>query len=128
MQSTSHVFVERQRQQAKLYHTSFALELGKEIMEAKLHNQEVLLQRYERNLEKNVNQETVVFFVHLLGGKGWNSKIFAFQTWKKQRINEFWLYSIVCTGGFDYCVALLRNIRPRQGTKVVILLELTKNM
>ena len=57
LQSTSHVFVERQRQQAKLYHTSFALELGKEIMEAKLHNQEVLLQRYERNLDKNVKQE-----------------------------------------------------------------------
>ncbi len=57
LQSTGHVHVERQRQQSKLYHTPFALELGKKIMEAKLNNQEVLLRRYERNSDINVEQE-----------------------------------------------------------------------
>ena len=47
----------RQRKQAKLYNTKFALELGREILRAKVKNQEVLLRRYARDKQKDLSEE-----------------------------------------------------------------------
>lgn len=47
----------RQRKQAKLYHTKFALELGREILRAKVKNQEVLLRRYARDKKADLSEE-----------------------------------------------------------------------
>ena len=57
LESTGHVHVERQRKQAELYHSEFALELGKKILEAKIKNQEVVLRRYTRNNEADISEE-----------------------------------------------------------------------
>ena len=46
LESTGHIHVERQRKQAKLYQSEFALELGKRILQSKIKNQKVLLMRY----------------------------------------------------------------------------------
>lgn len=47
--STGHVNTERQRLQCSLYETPFALDLAKRIISAKIKNQIVVLQRYERS-------------------------------------------------------------------------------
>lgn len=57
LQSTGHVHVERQRLQAKLYESDFALELAKRIIECKIINQEVLLRRYARNTDCEVEEQ-----------------------------------------------------------------------
>ena len=49
LSSTGHVNVERQRLQCKLYKSDFALGLSKKIISAKIHNQLVIMKRYERN-------------------------------------------------------------------------------
>lgn len=51
------IHVERQRKQAQLYHSEFALELGKRILRAKVKNQESLLRRYARNKKCSVENE-----------------------------------------------------------------------
>lgn len=56
-ESVNHVQVERQRKQAKLYDTDFALNLGKEILQAKVKNQEALLRRYVRSKECDLTEE-----------------------------------------------------------------------
>lgn len=55
LESTGHIKVERQRMQAKLYDSEFAVELGKRILKAKIKNQEVVLQRYKKN--KDLSEE-----------------------------------------------------------------------
>ncbi len=55
LESTGHIKVERQRMQAKLYDSEFAVELGKQILEAKIKNQEVVLQRYKK--DKDLSDE-----------------------------------------------------------------------
>ncbi len=47
--STGHINAPRQRQQAKLYNTDFALNLSKNIIKAKLKNQNVVLTRYAKS-------------------------------------------------------------------------------
>lgn len=49
LQSTGHVNAERQRKQSSLYDTQFAIELAKNIISAKLKNQQVVLKRYEKS-------------------------------------------------------------------------------
>ncbi len=53
LQSTGHIHVKRQRLQAGLPDTEFALELAKKIIRSKIHNQSVILKRYgkSRNLD-----------------------------------------------------------------------------
>ena len=48
VQSTGHVKAHRQRIQCALYDTEFAVELAKRIITAKINNQNVVLERYER--------------------------------------------------------------------------------
>jgi len=56
--STRHVNVARQRQQAKLGDNGdFCLSLAKRIIKAKIHNQTVVLRRYNRNSETETNDE-----------------------------------------------------------------------
>lgn len=57
LESTGHIHVGRQRKQCELYHTVFALELGKRIISAKIKNQEVLLLRYARNKSCDISEE-----------------------------------------------------------------------
>ena len=57
LQSTGHIRAERQRMQASLYDTEFAVELAKRIIEAKIHNQEVLVRRYQRNTSCELKEE-----------------------------------------------------------------------
>ncbi len=59
LQSTSHVNVQRQRKQAALADTPFALELAKNIIRGKIHNQEIVLKRYARSEHKNVDDISV---------------------------------------------------------------------
>lgn len=53
LQSTDHVNVARQRKQAALADTEFALQLAKKIISGKIHNQEIVLRRYSRSEQKN---------------------------------------------------------------------------
>lgn len=48
--STNHVNTLRQRQQAKLYHTNFAINLAKEIVTGKIHNQSIVLYRTAKSV------------------------------------------------------------------------------
>lgn len=57
LESTGHINVERQRMQCKLYQTDFAFGLARKIINAKIHNQLVVLKRYERNAETNLDEE-----------------------------------------------------------------------
>lgn len=63
MMSTGHVKAELQRKQSALYDTSFALELSKEIINAKLKNQFVVLKRYERSKKINVQDCTKMLLI-----------------------------------------------------------------
>ena len=55
LHSTNHVNVQRQRKQAYLYETDFALDLAKAIIKGKIHNQEVVLRRYARSEKECVD-------------------------------------------------------------------------
>lgn len=55
LQSTNHVNVQRQRKQAALAETNFSLELSKRIIRGKIHNQEIVLKRYARSTQKNID-------------------------------------------------------------------------
>lgn len=54
-QSTRHVNVAGQRMQAGLKDGLFSLEMGKKILQSKIHNQAVLLKRYARSREKDIS-------------------------------------------------------------------------
>lgn len=54
LQSTGHVNVHRQRKQAVLAGTKFSLDLSKNIVSGKIHNQEVILRRYARSEQKEI--------------------------------------------------------------------------
>lgn len=54
LQSMGHVNVLRQRKQAMLADTKFSLELAKRIISGKIHNQEIVLKRYARSENKDV--------------------------------------------------------------------------
>lgn len=49
LQSTGHVNAERQRKQCVLYEAQFAADLARNIVRAKLKNQQVVLRRYEKS-------------------------------------------------------------------------------
>lgn len=55
--STGHMNVERQRLQAKLIDTPLALQLSKKIIKSKIHNQIVVMKRYARSREMDVEPE-----------------------------------------------------------------------
>lgn len=57
LESTGHINVERQRLQCSLYQSEYALGLSKLIIAAKIHNQSVVLRRYARSSEVNVQNE-----------------------------------------------------------------------
>ena len=57
LESSDHSRAERQRQQAALYETDFSVELSKRIIQAKIHNQEVLVRRYQRNYPCDIQEE-----------------------------------------------------------------------
>ncbi len=60
LQSTGHINAERQRKQSSLYETKFAMELAKNIISAKLKNQQVVLRRYEKSTGISVNDSLVL--------------------------------------------------------------------
>lgn len=55
--SSGHVDAKLQREQAKLYDTEFALELGRRIINAKIRNQIAVLRRYARTSGGNIEKE-----------------------------------------------------------------------
>lgn len=57
LQSTSHTNAQRQRQQDRLGSTEFAIELSKRLIDAKIHNQIVVLRRYARTTGADVKDE-----------------------------------------------------------------------
>ena len=57
LETTRHIRAERQRKQDALYDSDFSLEIAKKIIAAKIHNQEVLLRRYARNKECDLEEE-----------------------------------------------------------------------
>lgn len=67
LQSTGHVNAVRQRMQSRLGDTPFALELSRRLIEAKIHNQRVVLRRYERSKEIEANEE--IKMLHILERK-----------------------------------------------------------
>ena len=58
LESTGHINVERQRLQCKLYQTDFAFGLARRIINAKIHNQLVVMKRYERTSDEQLAEET----------------------------------------------------------------------
>lgn len=63
LQSTGHVNTVRQRMQCQLYDTDFALELGRKILSAKVKNQIVVLRRYQRSRQIDVEQEQKMMMI-----------------------------------------------------------------
>lgn len=57
LQSTGHVNAERQRKQAELYESDFAIELSRRIISSKLKNQMVVLKRYEKSTRISVSEQ-----------------------------------------------------------------------
>lgn len=57
LEPLNHVNVGRQRQQAKLYNSEFAFELGRNILRAKIKNQQALLRRYARSKDCSIAEE-----------------------------------------------------------------------
>lgn len=57
LQSTNHINVLRQRKQAKLADTEFAVSIAKRVIKGKIHNQVVVLRRYSRSKEIKVEEE-----------------------------------------------------------------------
>ncbi|MEH2941305.1 CRISPR-associated endonuclease Cas1 [Lachnospiraceae bacterium KK002] len=64
LQSTNHINVQRQRKQAALADSEFSLELAKNIVSGKIHNQEIILRRYARSEEKDVKDNPYFGFIH----------------------------------------------------------------
>lgn len=56
LQSTGHINAERQRMQCSLYESRFATDLARNIISAKLKNQQVVLRRYEKSKEIAVEE------------------------------------------------------------------------
>ena len=58
LSSTTHVHTSRQRKQSLLYYNDdYRLQISKNIIRAKIHNQSVVLKRYARNSDAFVNNE-----------------------------------------------------------------------
>ena len=57
LQSPGHVNTHRQRRQCELYESKFAVELAKKILVAKINNQFVVLNRYNRTANANIESE-----------------------------------------------------------------------
>ena len=57
LESAAHVNVPRQRLQCRLYDTEFALELSRSLIVAKMHNQQVVLKRYEASKNQDCAAE-----------------------------------------------------------------------
>lgn len=57
LQSTGHINAERQRKQAALYDSDFAVELSRQIVSGKLKNQIVVLRRYEKSKGIDVGEQ-----------------------------------------------------------------------
>ncbi len=55
LMSTGHIHTELQRKQDSLYETDFSLGLARRIIDCKIYNQIVVLKRYARNDEKDVD-------------------------------------------------------------------------
>ena len=70
LESMSNVNVARQARQIKLQDSKFYLAMAQKIIEAKIHNQKVILRRYNRrknsdNVQKNIRaMETISKFIH----------------------------------------------------------------
>lgn len=60
--STGHVRAKLQREQSSLYETDFALSLSKRIIQAKVHNQRIVLSRYlkSRGLQPNEHEKQLL--------------------------------------------------------------------
>lgn len=56
LQPSGHINAGRQRKQSALYETSFFTEFARNIINAKLKNQQVVLKRYEKSKRKSVNE------------------------------------------------------------------------
>lgn len=63
LQSTGHVNAERQRKQCILYETQFATDLARNIIQAKLKNQQVVLRRYEKS--KGISVKESLKMLHI---------------------------------------------------------------
>lgn len=57
LSSSSHVNAQRQRKQSSLYQTEFSLGLSKNIINAKIHNQLVVMKRYARTRNIELKEE-----------------------------------------------------------------------
>ena len=81
MMSTGHVKVGLQRRQAELYHTSFAVELSKRIIAAKIQNQVTVLRRYARNRDVDVSKqiEEIMRYKKKVDGCGEISQILGYE-------------------------------------------------
>lgn len=60
LMSTGHVKAQLQRKQASLYESSFALELSRKIIQAKIQNQLVVLRRYAKSRQVNIKDIEVM--------------------------------------------------------------------
>lgn len=63
LQSTGHINAERQRKQSRLYDTQFSIDLAKNIISAKLKNQQVVLRRYEKS--KGISVDSSLKMIHI---------------------------------------------------------------
>lgn len=63
LMSTGHINVSRQRKQSALYNTEFIEILGKKILNAKIKNQSVVLQRYGKNRQIHIEEEQKVLAI-----------------------------------------------------------------
>ena len=59
LQSTGHVNTERQRLQCRLYDSPFSLNLAKIITRGKIHNQKIVLRRYAKSRELDVEKMVI---------------------------------------------------------------------
>ena len=63
LMSTGHINVSRQRKQSGLYDTEFAEKLGKKILNAKIKNQSVVLQRYGKSRQIHIEEEQKILTI-----------------------------------------------------------------
>lgn len=63
LQSTGHINAERQRKQSSLYDTQFSVDLAKNIISAKLKNQQVVLRRYEKS--RGISVDSSIKMIHI---------------------------------------------------------------
>ena len=63
LQSTGHINAERQRKQCSLYESEFAVNLARNIISAKLKNQQVVLRRYEKS--RGISVEKSLKMIHI---------------------------------------------------------------